>query len=415
MVASLAPAAAARRAAPPRVVLVAGKRGHYYLAARALLAEGALARFVTSTFFKSGSWRRLLFPRNRVAIRSDPGLDAAPVVSLWPVELGYRAATALLGRRHALRRAYNRLFDLCGLPFQARDGDVLHVANTYARFGAPAARRRGLKVVIDQQSVHPFFDRARLEAEYERIGVAPPARDPVAERGIARELLLADRVLVPSRFAFEQNLRAGLPASRQRIVPFGVDTDLFRPAPAPERRERAHRPGPRRILFAGSLSAGKGLGTLLDAAERLGPRAVTVRAIGRARPETARLLAGRRVRVEVSPPLPHGRLAEEYRAADLFCLPSFLEGSSLVNHEAMASGLACVTTPTSGPVIQHGHDGLLVEPGDADGLAVALERLVSGPEEREELGREARRTAERWDIAGYGRRLLDAYASLFTG
>ena len=121
----------------PRVTLVAGKRGHYYLTARALYREGRLARFVTSTFFQEGSWRRRFYPAAKVAMRSDPGLAGAPVTSLWPVELGYRAARALLGGRHGVTTAYNRLFDLCAVPFLA--GDVLHVPNTYARYCA--ARR----------------------------------------------------------------------------------------------------------------------------------------------------------------------------------------------------------------------------------------------------------------------------------
>ncbi len=396
---------------PPRVVLVAGKRGHYYLAARALHGEGALARFVTSTFFKSDSWRRFVFPRRRVAVRTDAALDAAPVVSLWPVELGYRAATAVLGRRHALQRAYNRVFDWCGTRMQRTDGDVFHVANTYAHFGAPAARRRGMKVVVDQQSVHPAFSRTRLHAEHDRLGIAPPERDYAAERGIARELELADRILVPSRFVFEENLKAGLPAAQQRIVPIGVDTRLFHPA---DRRERAARTGPLRILFVGTLSASKGLGTLLDAAEQLGPTAVTVRAIGTCRAEARRLLEGRRINIDVKPPMPHARLATEYRAADICCLPSFLEGSSLVNYEAMASGLPCITTTTAGSVIQQDHDGILIDPGDEDALVAALQRLVDSREDQEELAQNARRTACRWDVAGYGKRLLEAYASLLA-
>ncbi len=66
---------------------------------------------------------------------------------------------------------------------------------------------------------------------------------------------------------------------------------------------------------------------------------------------------------------------------DLFVLPSlFGEGTPLVLSEAMASGVPSITTRVEGnpELIRDGKDGLIVEPGDAQGLARAIARVIRG-------------------------------------
>jgi hypothetical protein len=131
-----------------RVVLSAGKRGHYYLAARALHGQGVLAHFVTSAFFPERSWRRRLVPAHRVEARSDGGLEGVPVTSLWPVELGYRVAHALRFGGPRLTRIYNTCFDRASARLLPADGDTFHVATTYALHSTGAAHAAGMRVVL---------------------------------------------------------------------------------------------------------------------------------------------------------------------------------------------------------------------------------------------------------------------------
>ncbi len=69
----------------------------------------------------------------------------------------------------------------------------------------------------------------------------------------------------------------------------------------------------------------------------------------------------------------------------------------LVVAEAMASGKPVIATAAGGPreMIEDGRTGLLIPPGDASALAVALERLASDPSLRRALGIAARQHAER--------------------
>ena len=79
------------------------------------------------------------------------------------------------------------------------------------------------------------------------------------------------------------------------------------------------------------------------------------------------------------------QLAAEYRRADIFCLPSVQEGFGIVFLEAMAAGKPIVAARSAAvpEVVSH---GLLVEPGNAEALADAIEKLYFDAELRTRLG-----------------------------
>ena len=80
--------------------------------------------------------------------------------------------------------------------------------------------------------------------------------------------------------------------------------------------------------------------------------------------------------------------------------------------EAMACGLACVARRVSGSeeIIEHGVNGLLVEPEDYQGMAQALLTLLRDPVLIREYGRAARETIERhYSIE----QVIDRYVELY--
>jgi len=184
-----------------------------------------------------------------------------------------------------------------------------------------------------------------------------------------------------------------------RVVPNGVDTSLF--SPAPERKE--HREGPIHLLYVGRLRRFKGLLELLDAvAEVIHARGIRCRldiaGTGPIERRLRRRVAERSLRPHVRflGRVNHEAMPEIYWAADIFVFPSHAEGMSNALLEAMASGLAVVATPVEGSreLIRDGVEGLLVPPGDTRRLEEAIASLAAAPCRRIALGRNARKRVE---------------------
>jgi glycosyltransferase involved in cell wall biosynthesis len=91
--------------------------------------------------------------------------------------------------------------------------------------------------------------------------------------------------------------------------------------------------------------------------------------------------------------IPESGIAEQLAAATVFCLPSYDEGLPMGILEAMSSGVAIVTTPVGGipDVLTHEENALLANPGDTDGLATQLTRLLADVNLRQRLADNALR------------------------
>lgn len=104
---------------------------------------------------------------------------------------------------------------------------------------------------------------------------------------------------------------------------------------------------------------------------------------------------------------------------DILCLPTYREGFPNVVLEAAAAGRATITTTATGArdSVIDGETGLLVAPGDALGLANAIEQLLNDQDRRATLGENARLRVEQHfrqvDVFGHQEAFLnDQYLKL---
>jgi glycosyltransferase involved in cell wall biosynthesis len=118
--------------------------------------------------------------------------------------------------------------------------------------------------------------------------------------------------------------------------------------------------------------------------------------------------------------MPQQRVPEILAAADVAAipyprLPQDLWFSPLKLYEYMAAGKAIVASRAGqiAEVIDHGQNGLLVEPGDVQAMAQSILRLIRNPSERDYLGQNARQQAvERYSWDQYVQRVIDLYLSV---
>jgi len=190
----------------------------------------------------------------------------------------------------------------------------------------------------------------------------------------------------------------GVDYHRMRLVPVGVDPDLFKPLPEIERV-----PG-RLITTASADVALKGLAYLLEAIAKLRTeRDVSLTIIGRAKEgRSADLIdrLGLSDAITFVSGVPDERIVELYAEAELAVVPSLYEGFSLPAVEAMATGTCLVATNGGALPEVTGRDGdtvLSCRAGDVEALAAAIRRGLDNPALRERVGAAGRtRVVERW-------------------
>ena len=118
-----------------------------------------------------------------------------------------------------------------------------------------------------------------------------------------------------------------------------------------------------------------------------------------------------RDRIQVMPRYTHETLPTLLRGYHIKLFPTLSEGFSLALTEAMACGLAPVTTATPGPmeIVRDGHDAIVIPPRDSRAIEQALERLIADRPYLERLRRNAYATAQRYSWARIARDNLAFY------
>jgi len=221
---------------------------------------------------------------------------------------------------------------------------------------------------------------------------------------------LSDAVLVLSSEE-QRQWQAFRPAGRIRLVRNPLPPP---PDPAASRDRFGIAAGDPIVLFVGRLIAAKGILDLLAVLAAGAPRFhLLVVGEGPLEAEIRRraAAAGVGARLTLTGYLEGAELQAAYAIADLFVLPTaHSEGLPLVILEAMAAGLAIVTTPMRGMAdhLRDERNALMVPPGDRAGLATAVGRLLADGDLRRRLGAANRDAVREFSPERVGRDYLAA-------
>ncbi|MFZ9925477.1 MAG: glycosyltransferase family 4 protein [Ilumatobacteraceae bacterium] len=203
---------------------------------------------------------------------------------------------------------------------------------------------------------------------------------------------------------------------RMRLVPVGVDPDLFTPLPSIARKSH------HLITTASADVALKGLSYLLEAVAKLRTeRDIHLTIIGKPRAgASADLIESLGIGDCISyvSGVSDERIVELYAESTLAVVPSLYEGFSLPSIEAMSTGI-CLVATTGGALPEvTGRDGetvLSCPPGDADALAAAIRRGLDDEVLRTRIGQAGRsRVVERWSWRHCASLTVDQYREVLT-
>ena len=273
--------------------------------------------------------------------------------------------------------------------------DVLHLhlpnPSCFAALASPAARRLPW-VVHWHADVSPDSHDWRLRAAYR-------AYRPFEQAVLAR----ARAVIATSQPYLDASLALAPWRAKVTVVPLGTNER----ADVSPRSDLWPRRSGLRLLAVGRLSHYKGFDTLIAALAQLPDASLLLVGSGECGPRLRADAAasGLADRIVFAGTLDDATLAAAYAGADVFVLPSLdrSEAFGLVLLEAMQSRLPVVASAVEGSgvgsVVCNGDTGLLLPPGDADSLALALERMHEA-DLRARLGHAGRaRWQERFTLA----------------
>ncbi|MGV7206269.1 glycosyltransferase [Oxalobacteraceae bacterium A2-2] len=304
------------------------------------------------------------------------GAEVLPVRSNappWPPSVA-----GVRGLRAACRLApyLVRLWRACG------QADLIHVmANSgwsWHLHAAPAvwlARIRGIGVLLNYRGgdaaaflAHSGLARLTLRRCHAVAVASPFLAGLLARHGVAASIL-PNVVALPPQDAGALTVRRPCTVIVARQLEAVYDNATAIRALALLRRQV---PDARLILCGG----GPELPALRDLAQALG-------------------LSGH---IRYTGPVGHGAMDSLYREATLMLNPSRVDNTPNSVLEALARGLPVVSTDAGGlpDLLRHGADALLVRPGDAEAMALAMARLAQDPELAQRLAQAGRDKARRY-------------------
>ncbi len=333
--------------------------------------------FVADTVRYGSATRPVVLTGRRVPTSPAAGLSV-PVLTVdeW---LG-----AWRGRPGHVARARVRRWAGAALAARYR-ADVVHAHFGYwAETAEAVARRAGVPWSVSLHG-HDLLVEARA--------------DPSARARLAR----ADLVVVPSSWLAGRAVDAGVDPDRLRVLPSGIDLGRL----AFRARGGTDHPV---VTFAGRFVPKKGVLDAIDAlaaVQRMRPevQAVVVGTGPMAAEVDARIRATG-LRADVRDGGVPGAVADALQATDLLVTASRTapdgdaETLGLVNLEAQACGVPVVTTRHGGiPEAVAPEGARLVDEGDVDALAAALDELLDRPERWAAMGHAGRRhVAEHFEV-----------------
>jgi glycosyltransferase involved in cell wall biosynthesis len=236
-------------------------------------------------------------------------------------------------------------------------------------------------------------------------------KSPALIQRAVRHLLGRASAVITLGETWAERLTAIEPTAAVHVVPNSARAG--EPVDQPDAEE------PVRVLFLGRVEESKGAFDLLDAWQKMlaghgQPTKPVLTIVGDGDTDRAREIVreqGLSETIEITGWIAPEDVPAIVRSSQVLVLPSYFEGQPMAILEAMANGLCVLASRVGGiPDLIDDSSGILLSPGDVDGLAGALLDVTTDRVRRTRLGTAAlARVLEQFDIDVIWRRFDDLY------
>jgi glycosyltransferase involved in cell wall biosynthesis len=232
----------------------------------------------------------------------------------------------------------------------------------------------------------------------------------------ATDWMVTQHVCVSQDVAAFSAARGGLPVSKIRVIPNGVDAQLFAEATPADLAPFGIPAGSRTLLFIGRLDPQKGPFVLMAAARELLPRHNQLHVLlvgdGPLADNLLKWIAKENLSDRIHLAGRRNDVPSLLRSAEIFVLPSLWEGLPNVVLEAMAAGVPVVASRVEGisDLLIDDRMGLIVPPNSAPDLIDAISRLLADPQLAHQMGHKAQQLVQ-IEFAWEG--VAEKYAALY--
>jgi glycosyltransferase involved in cell wall biosynthesis len=350
-------------------------------------------------------------------------------------QLGWSGTSVFKGFESGIRRLqselhfpYMALFDSYRMAeagsINLKGYDLIHERfNLLALGGAWASKKLGIPFVLEVNA--DLLEQRRFKG--------------MQERGLRRFFAIwatrvcfrtaAQIICISPRLKAHLQAKWNIEASKLTTLPCAADVEAFKPNYNSEMvRKNLGLTTEPVVMWIGGFYPWHDLNLLLESFALILQRRPDARLVlvgdgqTRSAVEDTVTKAGMRHAVIMTGKIDHSEVPEMLSIADVAVVPSTPltagvggTGTPLKLFEYMAAGKAIVATALNeaAEVIQHGHNGLLVEPGDVNAFAEATLKLIDNPKERHRLSQNVREQAvKQYSWEHYTRRLEEIYLSV---
>lgn len=303
--------------------------------------------------------------------------------------------------------------------FQEREGTVYDLLHSHYWLSVSAAER--LKAQLGIPHVATFHTLGEVKNR-----VRPAEMEPALRLEVEKKAIPIVDALIAFTTDEKDNLISiyGAQPEKVKVIPCGIDMDLFRPMDKGKARSELSLPNSSKILlFAGRIQPFKGIDILLRAVScLLDDQKLRLFIIGgdsESDDELTRLRTlstelGLDGKVTFCGAMEHGEMPLFYSAADICVVPSYHESFGLVAVEALACGTPVVASCVGGlaTIVKDGETGYLIDELSPEAFAQRLELLLSDERLRRRMRDAARPSVMTYEWSIVSRQVLNVYEEL---